>query len=124
MASHITMWGRNRHQESLDALKFLKAHGYGVDRMLDIARQPPSPAELEVLRKHLGGLAKLVDPRHPDAATLVGDPAAAGDDRLKDILVAHPELIRAPVLATPKGALAGFREQQWRRFLGMGEMRG
>lgn len=124
MASHITMWGRNRHQESLDALKFLKAHGYGVDRLLDIARQPPDAGDLEALRKHLGSLSKLVDPRHPDTAKLVGDPAAAGDDQLKAILLAHPELIRAPVLHTPKGALAGFREQQWRRFLGMGEMRG
>ncbi len=82
-------------------------------------------AELEVLRKHLGSLSKLVDARQPDAGRLVGDPAAAGDDRLKDILGAHPELIKAPVLDTPKGAVAGFREQQWRRFLGLGgQMRG
>ncbi len=124
MGSHITMWGRNRHQESLDALKFLKANGYGVDRLLDLARQPPDAQDLEALRKHLGSLEKLVDLRHPRLVELVGDPAAAGDDLLKQTLLTHPELIRAPVLDTPKGALAGFREQQWRRFLGLGgEMR-
>lgn len=122
MGSHITLWGRNSHQDSLDALRFLKAHRYGVDRLLDIDRQPPDAADLDVLRKHLGGtLRPLLDARAAGAEALT----EADDEALAAAFAGQPALFKAPILDTPKGAIAGFREQQWRRFLGIaGHQRG
>ncbi|MEA3204121.1 MAG: ArsC family [Thermoplasmata archaeon] len=112
----VTFWGRRGDQETLDAQAFLRQQRYGADRVLDLDRTPPAPAEMEALRKGLGDLKAAVDPRHPDAA-------AAPDQGLAAWLAADPRRIRAPLLLTPKGALAGFREQKWRAFLDIGKGR-
>ncbi|HEX2066350.1 MAG TPA: hypothetical protein VHI93_06005 [Candidatus Thermoplasmatota archaeon] len=116
MSMAVTFWGRRGDPETLDALAFLKREGYGADRLLDLDRTPPAPDELEQLRKGLGDLRAALDPRHPDAA-------AAPADGLAGWLAAHPRRLRAPLLLTPKGALAGFREQRWRAFLDIGKGR-
>ncbi|HEX2065997.1 MAG TPA: hypothetical protein VHI93_04210, partial [Candidatus Thermoplasmatota archaeon] len=64
----VTFWGRRGDHATLDALAFLKKEGYGADRLLDLDRTPPTPQELEQLRKALGDLRAAIDPRHPDAA--------------------------------------------------------
>ncbi len=126
MGSGVTLWGRNRHQESMDAMRFLKAHGYGADRLLDLARQPPSREEWLAIRKGLGGsLRGAVDLR----ASGVGEVFAAGvegagEDEVLAALVGDPGLARCPILLTPKGALCGFRERAWGRFLELGKVSG
>jgi hypothetical protein len=85
MASHITLWGRNGDADSAAALQFLRRHGFAADRVLDLDRQPPGPAE----RAHI--------------ESLTGKPLS--------------DPLPAPILLTPKGALLGFRERQWTRFL-------
>lgn len=35
---------------------------------------------------------------------------------------ALPDPVPAPLLLTPKGALVGFRERRWRRFLGLDDV--
>jgi arsenate reductase-like glutaredoxin family protein len=112
----VTLWGRAGDAETLDAVAFLKRERYGADRVLDLDRSPPTPRELESLRKGLGDLRAAADPRHPDAASAPADGLAAW-------LAADPRRIRAPLLLTPKGALAGFREQRWRAFLDIGKGR-
>lgn len=103
MAAGITLWGRNGHDESLQAIAFLKRHGFRADRLLDLDRQPPSIDEVRRIRTGLGGTLA------PLAKTGVEPPSAEWfhDDPLR---------FRAPVLLTPKGALVGFRENAWRRF--------
>jgi len=89
MGSGITLWVRAGDAASADAQRFLRAHGYGVDRVRDLDADPPTEAERAALAK--GGV----------------DPAA----------------VRPPVLLTPRGALAGFRERKWREFLDIGKGR-
>ncbi|MEA3144119.1 MAG: ArsC family [Thermoplasmata archaeon] len=112
----VTFWGRRGDPETLDALAFLRQQRYGADRVLDLDRTPPTAAEMELLRKGLGDLRAAVDPKHPDAA-------APPDEALPAWLAADPRRIRSPLLLTPKGALAGFREQKWRAFLDIGKGR-
>jgi arsenate reductase-like glutaredoxin family protein len=112
----VTLWGRTGDRETLDAQAFLRQQRYGADRVLDLDRTPPTPAELELLRKGLGDLRAAIDPRHPDASAAPGEELAAW-------LAADPRRLRSPLLLTPKGALAGFREQKWRAFLDIGKGR-
>lgn len=103
MGAGITLWGRNGDEESGQAVRFLRTHGFAADRLLDLDRQPPTKEEVRRIRTGLGGtlapLAKTgVDP--PDADWFHEDPAR----------------FRCPVLLTPKGALVGFRERAWARF--------
>ncbi|MEA3165172.1 MAG: ArsC family, partial [Thermoplasmata archaeon] len=48
---------------------------------------------------------------------------ATPPEALRDILATTPGLLRSPILLTPKGAVAGFREQKWRAFLDIGKGR-
>jgi arsenate reductase-like glutaredoxin family protein len=121
----VILWTRSNHPETQDALAFLKQNRYGADQARDLAQQPPAAVELEALRKGFGGeLWPLVDARHPRYGEWL--PRGAEDvshEELAALLLAHPDLLKAPILLTPKGALAGFREQKWRAFLDIGKGR-
>lgn len=124
MAAGITLWVRRGHKDSDEAQAFLRGHRYGADAVRDLAAQPPTPAELDALVKALGEAWPLVDPRHPSCLQwLPRGPEAAAADEVRSLLLAHPELFKAPLLLTPKGALAGFRESRWRGFLDVGKGR-
>ena len=123
MGSGVTFWGRPGHVDTEDALRFLKQNKYAADQLLDLLRQPPTADDLAKLAKGLGGLWPLVDPRSPDVGRLLPKGEATPADALRDALVATPALLRAPILLTPKGAVAGFREQKWRAFIDIGKGR-
>ncbi len=124
MGSRIVFWGRADDAETQDAQRFLKQNGYRADEVRDLDRSGPVGTEWDAIRKGLGGLRGLVDTRSPRCAELLpGGADGVDDDRLQALLETHPELRRAPVLLTPKGALAGFRERKWRDFLDIGKGR-
>ena len=99
MGAGVTLWVRKGHKDSDDALAFLKANKYAADAVRDLDAQPPTPAERQALVTGLGGdAAALMDPKEPGQ-------------------------VRAPLLLTRRGALAGFRESRWRAFLDIGKGR-
>lgn len=126
MTGHITLWGRNGHPASLEAIAFLKEHGFGADRLLDLDRQPPQGEEWQELRRALGGsITTLVDTHHPRfTAVLPQSLGGLGEEALEKVLEAHPLVLKAPILLTPKGALVGFRERHWAKFLGLDDVSG
>ncbi len=99
MGAGVTLWVRKGDRDSEDARSFLKSHGYAADAVRDLDAAPPTPEEVAALVQGLGG----------DAAALQ-DPKAPGT-------------LRAPLLLTRRGALAGFRESRWRAFLDIGKGR-
>lgn len=123
MASGVTFWGRVGDADTEDALRFLKQHKYAADQVLDLLRQGPAGDDLDRLAKGLGGLWPLVDPKCPDLARLVPQGEATPTEALRDLLATTPGLLRNPLLLTPKGSVAGFREQKWRAFLDIGKGR-
>ena len=123
MASGITFWGRVGAPETNDALAFLRSHRYAADQVRDLLREGPKGDELDRLSNGLGGLWPLVDPACPDLPRLVPKGAATPPEALRDLLATTPGLLRNPLLLTPKGALAGFRERRWREFLDIGKGR-
>ncbi len=123
MASGVTFWGRVGDAGTEDALRFLQQNRYAADKVLDLMRQGPRQDELDQLAKGLGGLWPLVDPKCPDLPRLLPKGEATPPEALRDILATTPGLLRGPILLTPKGAVAGFREQKWRAFLDIGKGR-
>lgn len=123
MASGVVFWGRVGHPETDDALRFLRQNKYDADKVLDLMRQGPNGDDLDRLAKGMGGLWPLVDPRCPDLPRLLPQGEATPAEVLRDMLGTTPGLLRNPILLTPKGAVAGFREQKWRAFLDIGKGR-
>lgn len=120
----ITFWGRKGDKGTVDAQLFLTANRYGADEWRDLDRDPPRGLEWSGLAKGLGGgLWPLVDERHPRRAEFQGNKGMQVP-ALQALLEADPWILKAPILLTPKGALAGFRERQWREFLDIGKGRG
>jgi arsenate reductase-like glutaredoxin family protein len=91
----------------------------------DLDADPPRGEELAKLAKGLGGdLWAAVDHRHPRYGEILPRGAEDVDDaELARLLEANPFLLKAPILLTPKGALAGFRERKWMEFLDIGKVR-
>jgi arsenate reductase-like glutaredoxin family protein len=123
MGAGIVLWGRVGAPDTGDALRFLRAHGYAADKVLDLLRDGPKGDDLDRLAKGLGGLWPLVDPKCPDLPRLLPLGEATPPEALRDILCTTPGLLRSPLLLTPRGAVAGFREQRWRSFLDIGKGR-
>lgn len=123
MAAGVTLWGRIGQPETEDALRFLRANGYAADRLRDLRHDGPNGNDLDALAKGLGGLWPLVDPKCPDLPRLLPKGESSPPELLRHLLETTPGLLRNPILLTPKGALAGFREQRWRAFLDIGKGR-
>lgn len=123
MGAGVVLWGRAGHADTEEALRFLRAHGYAADKVLDLVRDGPKGDDLDRLAKGLGGLWPLVDPKCPDLPRLLPLGEATPPGALQDILGTTPGLLRSPILLTPRGAVAGFREQRWRAFLDIGRGR-
>ena len=123
MASGVVFWGRVGHPDTEEALRFLKQHRYAADKVLDLMRDGPKAGDLDQLAKGLGGLWPLVDPKCPDLPRLLPAGEATPPEVLRDLLCTTPGLLRNPILLTPRGAVAGFREQRWRAFLDIGKGR-
>ncbi len=121
----VTLWIRAGDAECADAQRFLKSNKYGADVVRDLATAPPTGGEWDLLRKGLGGdLWPVVDTRHASYGSLLPRGAEDMDGAaVQALLEAHLELIKAPILLTPKGAVAGFREHKWRDFLDIGKGR-
>jgi arsenate reductase-like glutaredoxin family protein len=123
MGADVTFWGRVGAEETEEALRFLRQNRYAADKVLDLMREGPKAGDLERLAKGLGGLWPLVDPKCPDLPRLLPQGEATPHEALRDILATTPGLLRNPILLTPRGAVAGFREQRWRAFLDIGRGR-
>ena len=121
----ITFWGRKGDKATLDARAFMAARKYGADEVRDLDARPPTGDEWTRLGKGFGGdLWAVVDHRHARYGELVPRGAEDMDEvSLRSLLEANPFLIKSPILLTPKGALAGFRERRWMEFLDIGKVR-
>lgn len=125
MGSGITLWVRRGHAESDDAILFLRTHKYAADAVHDLAVRRPSPEELDRLAKGAGGdYWPFVDGKSTTAVQrFPGGAQAAPADAVRVALLQDAALLKAPLLLTPRGALAGFRESKWRDFLDIGRGR-
>ncbi|MES2154754.1 MAG: hypothetical protein V4510_06415 [bacterium] len=121
----VTLWVRTGDAECGEAQRFMRANKYGADQVRDVMASPPKGTEWDAIRKGLGGaIWPAVDARHVRYGELLPRGAEdMGESELEAILTHNADMIRVPLLLTPKGALAGFRERKWRDFLDIGKGR-
>lgn len=117
----VTLWGRNGHPASLEAIAFLEEHDVEVDRFLDLDRQPPTGDEWGRIRKAMGGsIKRVVDTHHPRFTQVVPQSLSGlGEEQLEKVLEENPLILRAPILLTDDDAFIGFGKEKWARFLGI-----
>ncbi|MEK6985675.1 MAG: hypothetical protein AABX89_04765 [Candidatus Thermoplasmatota archaeon] len=72
----VTFWGRKGDKGTLDAVAFLKVHGYRANRMLDVDATPPEGADAALLGK--SGIAPDGDGRWPAPLFLTPRGALSG----------------------------------------------
>ena len=72
----ITFWGRKGDKPTLDAVAFLKLHGYRAERMLDVDATPPAGDDATALGK--SGIAPDGAGRWPAPLFLTPRGALAG----------------------------------------------
>ena len=106
----VVVWARAGHRESEQALAFMAQHGFGTDALMDIDDTPPQGPQWDRLRAALGG----------SLVPLAKQPEYAPDEaRMPAWFVEDTTRLRAPVLWTRRGAVAGFREAAWSDCLGL-----
>ena len=72
-----------------------------------------SRGELESVAQAVGGLASLLDERHPDAALVRY--LAREEDRIEKMLL-QPELLKTPIVRNGKQATVGYCPQVWQQW--------
>jgi arsenate reductase-like glutaredoxin family protein len=102
----VTFWGRKGDEATLEAVAFLKKHGYLPRDLRDLDSNPPTGRDLEQILEAVGGAL-----------------AAPEGIEIKAWLNEDAKRFNAPILLTPKGALVGFRERKWIEFLDIGRNR-
>lgn len=101
------------------ALKFLKNSGHDFTA-IPIRETPPSPEELELALKTMGGdLGKLFNRSGQDYRSLKLKEKLPGLSQKEALALLHGNgnLVKRPLLAGKKSAVCGFDEASWKKLL-------
>lgn len=111
----MTLYGIRNCNTMKNAQAWLEAHQLAFD-FHDYKRQGVDMDALSLWLEEVGA-ERLVNRRGTTWRKLseVEQAACNGDDpgAIALVLSANPSLIKRPVLATPRGVLVGFDEEQW-----------
>lgn len=102
----MIIWHNPKCSKSREALKLLEDKGgdYEVFKYLDT---PPSRQEIVVLLEKLGLTARELMRTKEDLYKELGVAQIADEEKLIDLLAAHPKLIERPILIDGNRALIG-----------------
>ncbi len=102
----MIIWHNPKCSKSREALKLLEDKGgdYEVFKYLDT---PPSRQDIVVLLEKLGLTARELMRTKEDLYQELGVAQIADEEKLVDILAAHPKLIERPILIDGNRALIG-----------------
>jgi arsenate reductase len=102
----MIIWHNPKCSKSREALKLLEDKGgdYQVFKYLDT---PPSRQEIVVLLEKLGLTARELMRTKEDLYKELGVAQIADEEKLIDLLAAHPKLIERPILIDGNRALIG-----------------
>jgi len=114
MMAVLQLFGRKKDRETQRAERWLKERRI-VFSFVDLDQKPLSPGELDSIARAAGGIEGLVD--KGSAAYKNGGWAHRAFDPREELL-AHPELVKVPVLRRAPQAVAGFDEAAWKALAG------
>lgn len=106
----LQLFGRRKDRETQRAERWLKERRIAFS-FVDLDQKALSPGELDSIARGAGGHAALVDPQ--SAEYKAGGWAHRAFDAREELL-AHPGLVRVPVLRLAPKAVVGFDEAAWK----------
>lgn len=106
---NIQIFGKNKCFDTKKAERWFKERRVKY-QSIDLLRFGMSAGELKSVARAVGGLEKLTDEKHPDAAVLRY--LALEEDRERRLLE-DPSLLKTPVVRNGKQATVGYRPDVW-----------
>ena len=110
----LQVFGRKKDRETQRAERWLKERRIEF-HFVDLDQKPLSPGELDDIARAKGGHEALVDTA--SAAYKNGGWAHRAFDAREELL-AHPELVKVPILRSAPRAVVGFEEAAWKALVG------
>ncbi len=106
----LQLIGRKKDRETQRAERWLKERRVAFS-FVDLDQKPLSPGELDSIARAAGGVEALVDTASAEYRN--GGWAHRAFDAREELL-AHPALVRVPVLRLAPKAVVGFDEAAWK----------
>ncbi len=107
---NIQIFGKAKCFDTRKAQRYFKERRVPFQN-IDLTDKGISRGELKSVVQAVGGLAPLLDPKHPDAA-LVGY-LAYDEDKVEKVL-ADPRLLRTPIVRNGRQATVGYCPEVWK----------
>ena len=109
---NIQIFGKSKCFETKKAQRFFKERGIRF-QMIDLPEKGMSRRELESVIRAVGGIEKLIDEKHPDAALV----SYLLPDAQAEKLLEDPTLIRTPVVRDGQKATVGEASAVWKQWI-------
>ena len=113
---NIQIFGRAKCFDSKKAERYFKERGIRF-QAIDLPRYGMSRGELCSVIQAVGGIEKLINDRHPDAAALA---YLAPDEARVEKLLDDPKLLCTPIVRNGKLATVGHKPEVWGHWLAKG----
>lgn len=107
---NIQIFGKSKCFDTKKAQRYFKERRVGFQN-IDLLDKGISRGELKSVAQAVGGLERLIDPKHPDAALLTY--LAYDDDKLEKVLD-DPRLLKTPIVRNGRQATVGYAPEVWK----------
>lgn len=110
----LQLFGRKKDRETQRAERWLKERRIAFS-FVDLDQKTLSPGELDSIARASGGFETLLD---TEGAEYKKGGWAHRSFEVREELLAHPGLLRVPVLRLAPKAIVGFDEASWKALAG------
>ena len=106
---NIQIFGKSKCFDTKKAERYFKERGIKF-QSVDLPKYGISAGELESVKKAVGGIESLLDPKAKDAALVK---YLAYDEDKQQKLLDDPKLIKTPIVRNGKKATVGYCPEVW-----------
>lgn len=107
---NIQIFGKSKCFDTKKAQRYFKERRIPF-QSIDLTDKGISRGELKSVVQAVGGLDRLIDPKHPDAALLAY--LAYDEDKLEKVLD-DPRLLLTPIVRNGRQATVGYQPDIWK----------
>ena len=111
----IQIFGKSKCFDTKKAERWFKERGVKF-QAIDLPRYGISRGELTSVMQAVGGIDKIVNAKHPDAASLAY--LAYDEDKIEKLLD-NPALLATPIVRNGKQATASYAPEVWKGWVAM-----
>jgi len=109
---NIQIYGKSKCFDTKKAERYFKERGIKF-QSIDLPRFGMSRGELQNVKKAVGSLETLIDPKASDAALLQ---YLAFEADKEEKLLENPKLLRTPIVRNGKQATVGYAPEVWKNW--------